>query len=76
MRDLQPDDPPAWMRDRLRGEKRHVLIAGHFPHLPKLLTLLTSRAARPLEFPQHGIVTLASEDAGESWNEVWRWEPS
>src|SRR5919198_5252975 len=34
-RDLQPDDPPEWMRDRVRGgESRDILIAGHFPHLP------------------------------------------
>src|SRR5919202_3772461 len=36
-RDLQPDDPPQWFRDRLRGESRDVLVAGHFPHLPRLL---------------------------------------
>ena len=39
-RDLQPGDPPDWVRDRLRGETRDVLIAGHYPHLPRLLTLL------------------------------------
>ena len=43
-RDLQPDDPPAWIRDRLRHETRDVLIAGHFPHLPKLLALLKGSA--------------------------------
>src|ERR1700755_2854602 len=25
-RDLQPDDPPDWIRDRLRGESRDILI--------------------------------------------------
>src|SRR5438445_6811275 len=39
-RDLQPDDQPAWIRDRLRVERRDFLIAGHFPHLPRLLRLL------------------------------------
>ena len=34
-RDLQPDDPPQWIRDRLREETRDILIAGHFPHLPR-----------------------------------------
>src|SRR5213593_2356596 len=29
-RDLQPDDPPEWIRDRLKGETRDILIAGHF----------------------------------------------
>src|SRR5216110_3518968 len=30
-RDLQPDDPPQWIAERLPGEQRDVLIAGHFP---------------------------------------------
>lgn len=68
-RDLQPDDPPEWIRDRLCGTDTDVLIAGHFPHLPRVLSLLT-REAR--EFPPHGIVALASDDAGETWTEVWR----
>jgi phosphohistidine phosphatase len=67
--DLQPDDPPSRMRDRLRGESRDVLIAGHYPHLPRLLSLLTSGAA---SFPQHGIVALETLDEGESWQERWR----
>src|SRR5947209_496686 len=41
-RDLQPDDPPQWMRDRLRGETRDVALVGHFPHLPRLLALLVT----------------------------------
>ena len=68
-RDLQPDDPPEWIRDRIRGEARDVLIAGHFPHLPRLLVLL-SRESEP--FPLHGVVALASDDGGESWKELWR----
>src|SRR4030088_1382656 len=27
-RGLQPDDPPGWLRDRLKGETRDILIAG------------------------------------------------
>jgi phosphohistidine phosphatase len=30
-RDLQPDDPPGWMADRVRGETRDILIAGKSP---------------------------------------------
>jgi len=70
-RDLQPDDPPEWIRDRLRGESRDVLIAGHFPHLPRLLSLLSSASEA---FPPHGVVALISEDEGETWKEVWRLE--
>jgi phosphohistidine phosphatase len=74
-RDLQPDDPPAWMRDRLRGETRDVLIAGHFPHLPGLFTLLLApKDDRMVTFPQHGMVALATDDEGESWRELWRIE--
>lgn len=72
-RDLQPGDPPAWMRDRLRGESQDVLIAGHFPHLPGLLALLLNRhQGEVVEFPPHGIVALESADDGESWTERWR----
>jgi phosphohistidine phosphatase len=74
-RDLQPDDPPEWIRDRLRGETRDVLIAGHYPHLPRLLTLLlTGRANAPVPFPQHGVVALVTEDDAQTWNELWRIE--
>ncbi len=69
MRDLQPDDSPRWMRDRLRGEARDILIAGHFPFLPRLLGTLVDRLA---DFPQHGVVALVSDDAGETWREIWR----
>ena len=71
-RDLQPDDPPEWMRDRLRGESRDVMIAGHYPHLPRLLNLLVSTA---VNFPQNGVVALVSEDEGETFSEEWRRDP-
>ena len=69
-RDLQPNDPPDWMRDRLRGETQDLALAGHFPHIDRLLQLLTRGAAA--RFPLHGIVALVTEDDGESWKELWR----
>jgi phosphohistidine phosphatase len=72
-KDLQPDDPPQWIRDRLRGETRDVLIAGHYPHLPGLLALLV-RPDGSVHFPQHGVVALVTADGGESWKELWRLE--
>jgi phosphohistidine phosphatase len=68
-RDLQPDDPPERMRDRLRAETRDLVIAGHYPQLPRLLALLVPGAA---SFPQHGVVALESDDDGETWTEEWR----
>jgi len=68
-RDLQPDDPPTWMRDRLRHEPRDLMLAGHFPHLPALLRLLVTDAH---SFPLHGIVALETDDDGETWKELWR----
>jgi phosphohistidine phosphatase len=68
--DLQPDDPPSRIRDRLRGETRDILIAGHYPHLPRLLSLLIADA--PGTVPLHGVVALESEDEGETWKEIWR----
>jgi phosphohistidine phosphatase len=69
-RDLQPEDPPEWIRDRLRGESRDVLIAGHYPHLPRLLTLLTGRGNAPVTFPQHGVVAPVTDDDAKTWNEL------
>lgn len=72
-RDLQPADPPIWMRDRLRGETGDVLIAGHFPHLPRLLSLLlTGQDEGAVPFPPHGIVALETRDEGQTWMELWR----
>ncbi len=71
-RDLQPGDPPQWMRDRLRGESRDVLIAGHYPHLPGFLKLLLGMDA---SFPQHGVVALISKDEGQTFTEEWRRVP-
>src|SRR5712671_7127368 len=50
-RDLQPDDPPQWIRDRLRHETRDIALAGHFSHLPRLLALLTSGGEAGGDFP-------------------------
>jgi phosphohistidine phosphatase len=68
-RDLQPEDPPDRMRDRLRGESRDLLIAGHYPHLPGLLAILVPGSKT---FPQHGVVALVTEDDGQTWQEEWR----
>lgn len=70
-RDLQPDDPPVWIRDRLRGESRDILLAGHYPHLPGLLGLLLGDSEKGALFPLHGAVALRTDDAGETWRELW-----
>lgn len=71
-RDLQPDDPPIRMRDRVRGETRDILLAGHFPHLPGLLALLISdQSASAPAFPPHGVVALSTGDEGETWTVAW-----
>ena len=72
-KDLQPDDPAIWMRDRLRAESRDILIAGHFPHLPRLLALLMGDSTGAhADFPPHGVVALTTDDDGETWREDWR----
>jgi phosphohistidine phosphatase len=70
-KDLQPDDSPRWIRDRLRGESRDILIAGHYPHLPGLLAEMLG-VPDGASFPPHGIVAMSSSDAGETWKELWR----
>ena len=72
--DLQPDDPPSRMRDRLVGETRDILIAGHMPHLQRLLSLLLGdqESERSPQFPPHGVIALETNDEGATWTEVWR----
>lgn len=74
-RGLLPDDPPAWMRDRLLGEARALMVVGHMPHLPRLLRMmLGGREDTPaVEFPLHGLVALESD--GDVWRETWRIGP-
>jgi phosphohistidine phosphatase len=70
-RGLQPDDPPGWMRDRLAGEARTIMLVGHMPHLARLLHMLRRRpAGEAPDFPLHGCVALEPE--GENWKEIWR----
>jgi phosphohistidine phosphatase len=71
-KDLQPDDPPQRIRDRMRAESRDIAIAGHFPHLPRLLALLTTGGEAGGDFPINGVVALVTDDEGESWRELWR----
>jgi len=70
-RGLLPDDPPQWIRDRLAGETRSILLASHMPYLPRLLALLTGDRSRS-DFPLNGCVAL--EVDGDRWKESWRLE--
>lgn len=75
VRGLQPDDPPAWIRDLLASELRTIVLAGHMPHLPQLLHLMLrgNADAYAAEFPLNGCVALEAD--GDVWKEVWRLEP-
>ena len=71
IRGLQPTDPPSSISDLVAGETREILIVGHMPNLPRVLTLLVTGAQSPLlSFPLHGAIAL--EATGERWTERWR----
>ncbi len=74
-RDVQPGDPPQWLADRLQGETRDILLAGHFPYMPSLLALLVGGDDVAAAFPPHGMVALSTDDSGETWEELWRSGP-
>ena len=75
VRGLQPTDPTNWIVDALSGETRHLLLAGHFPHLPRLCERLITGGpdAGPADFPLNGIVAL--EEVDGRWIERWRLKP-
>lgn len=66
VRGLQPDDDPDLIATALAAEPHDVLVAGHLPHLGRLLERLTGRG----DFPSHGCVAL--ERTGDAWVERWR----
>jgi phosphohistidine phosphatase len=72
IRGLQPTDPPEWIKDRMAGEPRDVMLVGHMPSLPRILQLLTAFTDTEPTFPLHGAIALEAE--GESWVERWRIE--
>ena len=68
---LQPTDSPGLVRDLLTGEERDVMLVGHMPNLPRLLTLLvTGNESSLRSFPLHGAIAL--DPSGERWIERWR----
>ena len=75
IRGLQPTDPTNWIVDSIAGETKHILLAGHFPHLPRLLgRLVTGNPdADPGQFPLNGVVALEYVDT--RWVERWRLQP-
>src|SRR5262245_31860310 len=76
VRGLQPTDPTGWILDAITGETRSIMLAGHFPHMPRLLGRLISGdpEAAPSSFPLNGIVVVDWEN--ERWVEKWRLSPS
>lgn len=71
VRGLQPDDPPMWIVDLLSGEHREVMLVGHMPSLPRLLSVLVrGNEHELLSFPLHGFVALERE--GPRWREAFR----
>jgi phosphohistidine phosphatase len=72
IRGLQPTDPVEWIRDRVAGEERELMLVGHFPSLPRILHALVTGSADggAADFPLHGAVAL--EQDGALW--LVRWE--
>jgi phosphohistidine phosphatase len=75
IRGLQPTDPIGWIAEMIVGETRHIMLVGHFPHLPRLLGRLIAgdSEAGSVEFPLNGIVALEETDG--RWMERWRLGP-
>ena len=73
MRGLQPMDPVEWIVDAVSVESKSILLAGHFPHLPRLFARLVGNADAGPAFPLNGVVAL--EEVNGRWIERWRLRP-
>jgi phosphohistidine phosphatase len=73
VRGLQPSDPPGWIRDRLIGEARELVLVGHMPSLAGIAeALLEIAGVRSVQFPLHGAIAI--EEEGGRRVERWRVE--
>jgi phosphohistidine phosphatase len=56
----------------IQASQRDLFIAGHLPHLAKLVSLLLTGSETPavVRFQQGGVVCLEKGEAGE-WSVVW-----
>jgi len=72
---LQPSDSPARVAEAIADRSDDIMLVGHFPHLPRLLALLTTGNAEApaANFPMHGLVALEKLKGG--WVESWRENP-
>jgi phosphohistidine phosphatase len=69
---MQPGDPPR-IADLLLGETRDILLAGHMPHLDRLLGhLLGGPGSSTAGFPLNGLVVIEQVESG--WEARWRLE--
>lgn len=69
---MQPADPPR-IADVLLGETRDILLAGHMPHLDRLLEhLLGAPDSSAVRFPLNGLVVVEQVETG--WEARWRLE--
>ena len=74
VRGLQPTDSSEILRDAVAGDPRVIVAVGHFPQLPRALSLLTTGIDSSLvPFPTHGLVALEPVDVVR-WREAWRIE--
>jgi phosphohistidine phosphatase len=68
---LQPSDPPQRVADLIAAETREIMLVGHMPNLPRVLSLLTGRDGEAVSgFPEHGLVALTQ--SGDRWVESFR----
>jgi phosphohistidine phosphatase len=69
---LGPLDEVTRIANQIKEAKKDLLIAGHMPHLGKLVSLLVvgNQSARVVAFQQGSVVCL-ERDETDRWSVVW-----
>jgi phosphohistidine phosphatase len=75
---LKPEDDPAVTARVIQELSSDTLIAGHLPHLDRLVALLaTGNSELPLlSLPTGAVVCLEREGYRDGWQITWMLEPS
>ena len=73
--DLEPEDDPRALAERLKAAPKPIAVVGHEPHLSALATWLVAGKTEPATFVLKKCSALALEGIGPHWSVRWHISP-
>ena len=71
---LGPNDSPAFWGEQLIGTDKNIMLVGHLPYLPDLISYLFD--ARAIVSFEAGTVICIAQNEIDKWKFLWQVNPS